>query len=83
MLVVRMSMTRVEQHKMIHDLRGYQARMSRDDRAAFDVLLQRDKDDEDLDVPSLKKLEDLYARYAKRKSKEEIEARWKKMTGRA
>ena len=73
-------MTRVEQGKMIQDLRGFQARMSREDSAIFDVLSKRDKDDEDLDVPSIRKLEDLHVRYAKRKSKEDIEARWKKLT---
>ena len=74
-------MTRVEQQKMIQDLRGFQARMSREDSAIFDVLSKRDRDDEDLDAPSIRKLEDLHARYAKRKSKEDIEARWKKLTG--
>ncbi|MCI0706752.1 MAG: hypothetical protein L0Y80_04600 [Ignavibacteriae bacterium] len=74
-------MTRVEQHKMIQDLRGFQTKMSRDDKTEFDMLLKRDKDDEDLDTLSVRKLEELHARYAKRSSKEDIEAKWKKLTG--
>ena len=75
------AMTRIEQHKMILELRDCLSKMSREDLREVEMLLKRDKDDEELDVLSVKKLEELHARYAQRKSKKDIEERWKKMTG--
>ena len=55
-------MTRPEQQKMIQELRYYSRSMSRDDLGAFEMLLKRDRDDEDLDRLSEKKLTELHER---------------------
>jgi hypothetical protein len=60
-------MTRAEQHKMITELRDYEVRMSRDDEDAFAMLVQRDKDDEDLDRIAERTLISLYTRYVEQR----------------
>ena len=62
-------MTRAEQHKMITELRDYEARMSRDDEEAFAMIVRRDKDDEDLDRIAERTLLDLYGRYVERRGR--------------
>lgn len=51
------------------------------DWRAFEMLLKRDKDDEDLDAASIRTLQELYARYVVRKKKDDVEEIWKKLTG--
>jgi hypothetical protein len=75
-------MTRSDQHKLIQELKYHVSKMSREDLGRFEMMLKRDKDDEDLDVLSVRDLEMLYGRYIKKKSKQDIEEVWKKMTGR-
>jgi hypothetical protein len=60
-------MTRAEQHKMITELRDYEARMSRDEEDAFGMLVRRDKDDEDLDRVAERTLMNLYTRYVEQR----------------
>jgi hypothetical protein len=74
-------MTRIEQHKMIQELRDCVSRMNRDEQYQVEMMLKKDKDDEDLDALSLKKMEELYAKYVKKKSKQQAEEAWKKLTG--
>lgn len=62
-------MTRAEQHKMITELRDYEARMSRDDEETFAMIVRRDKDDEDLDRIAERTLLDLYGRYVERRGR--------------
>jgi hypothetical protein len=73
-------MTRSEQQKIIQDLRYYARSMSREDLETFEMLSKRDRDDEDLDRLSEKELLELHERYVQRKTKKEIEERWKKLT---
>ena len=56
-------MTRVEQHKMIETLREYEHKIRGRDRDEFDMMRKRDRDDEELDDLSRKRLIDLYNRY--------------------
>ena len=56
-------MTHAEQHKTIVELADKARRMKRDDQEDFDMFVKRDKDDEDLDVVSQKKLIRLYEKY--------------------
>lgn len=56
-------MTSVEQHKLIRELRDHTARMTRAEEEMFDMFRKRDKDDEDLDTLSKKKLKELYEKY--------------------
>lgn len=60
-------MTRAEQHKMITELREYEARMSRDDEEAFAMIVRRDKDDEDLDRVAERTLLNIYDRYVEQR----------------
>jgi hypothetical protein len=74
-------MKRDQQHKKILRLRESEKRMSSEDKEAFAMLLKRDRDDEDLDSIALQQLNQLFERYVAKKSKDEMEARWKKLTG--
>lgn len=74
-------MTRIELHKMVQELRDFASKMKRDDLRQFEMLLKRDRDDEDLDSSAIGKLEQLYGTYAKHKSKSDAEEQWKKLTG--
>jgi hypothetical protein len=74
-------MTRDEQHRMVVSLLDHLSQMERNERSLFEMMAKRDRDDEDLDSISLHKLNQLYAKYIAKKSKEELEARWKKITG--
>lgn len=56
-------MTSVEQHKLVRELRDYTSRMTRAEEEMFDMFRKRDKDDEDLDTLSKKKLQELYEKY--------------------
>jgi hypothetical protein len=56
-------MTHSEQHAMILAVGEFAHKMGRRDYDAFEVMRQRDKDDEDLDFVARKKLEELYQTY--------------------
>ena len=60
-------MTHVEQHRMIEELEDHVRKMTRYEQEEFHMFVKRDKDDEDLDTLSQKRLMELYDRYAKRK----------------
>lgn len=60
-------MTHEEQHSMIVELMDYARKMKRDDQENFEMFVKRDKDDEDLDAISQRRLLQLYARYVERK----------------
>ncbi|MEX1138609.1 MAG: hypothetical protein WEB33_08715 [Bacteroidota bacterium] len=73
-------MTRSEQHKIVQDLKYYNGSMSGTDRYEFDMILKRDKDDEDLDARARQTLERLATLYLPKKSKKDVEDLWKKLT---
>ncbi|HUI64974.1 MAG TPA: hypothetical protein VL126_09025 [Bacteroidota bacterium] len=56
-------MTHEEQHKLIVELMDYSRKMKRYDQEDFAMFVKRDKDDEDLDSISQKKLTRLYEQY--------------------
>ncbi|MBF8248169.1 MAG: hypothetical protein HW374_969 [Bacteroidetes bacterium] len=74
-------MTRAAQHKMIQELRDNASKMNRDEQYHVEMMLKKDKDDEDLDALSIKKMEELHVKYVKNKSKQQAEEAWKKLTG--
>ena len=59
-------MTSIEQHKLVAELHDYENRMTREEQAMFVMFRKRDRDDEDLDELSRKKLKDLHEKYAVR-----------------
>lgn len=73
-------MTRDEQHRMVQSLSDHRIRMDGEDSVLFEMMVKRDRDDEDLDSISLHKLNQFYAKYVAKKSKEELEERWKRLT---
>jgi hypothetical protein len=60
-------MTHAEQHKMILELMDSARKMKRYDQEEFEMFVKRDKDDEDLDTVSQKRLLQLYDQYIVRK----------------
>lgn len=56
-------MTHIEQHKLVLELKGYAYKMKRYDLEEFGMFEKRDKDDEDLDESSRKRLLELYVLY--------------------
>lgn len=56
-------MTHAEQKALIRELRDYEGKMTREEREQFHMFVKRDKDDEDLDELSKKKLLTLYETY--------------------
>ncbi len=67
---------------MIATLRDHRSAMDRRDDAAFEMLEMRDRDDEELDALALQSLQQLYTKHVARHSRQELEERWKKLTGR-
>jgi hypothetical protein len=59
-------MTHAEQHKMIVELMDYARKMKRYDQEEFEMFVKRDKDDEDLDGMSQKRLKQLYHQYVQK-----------------
>ncbi len=56
-------MTHAEQHKLVVELRDHENKMTRAELEAFDMFRKRDKDDEDLDAISRRKLVELHNKY--------------------
>ena len=56
-------MTRIEQHKMVEALREYENTMRGRDLDDFEMFRKRDRDDEDLDEISRRRLLGLYEKY--------------------
>ena len=73
-------MKRDEQHRLVQSLRDFADRMGRDERSNFEMMLKRDRDDEDLDSLSLRRLHQLHEKYVGKKSKRDLEELWKKLT---
>lgn len=56
-------MTRVEQHRIIMSLADYAHTMRGKDLDEFEMMRKRDRDDEDLDEMSRRRLNELYTKY--------------------
>ena len=56
-------MTRVEQHKMIETLYDYQHNIRGRDLDEFEMMRKRDRDDEELDEMTRRRLLALYTQY--------------------
>jgi len=73
-------MTRAEQRKLIEELRLHTKKFSAAEASDFEMMVKRDKDDEDLDTLTRDRLLALHENHCPRRSKSEIEDRWKKIT---
>jgi len=76
-------MTSVEQRKMVQRLKQVTMKMSSGERQSFEMMVKRDRDDEELDFITMTKLKQLHEKYFPKNTKESIEDRWNKLTGKA
>jgi len=56
-------MTRIEQHKIIEALRDYEHRMRGRELEDFEMMRKRDRDDEELEEITRRRLSELYVKY--------------------
>lgn len=56
-------MTRTEQHKIIETLREYEHKLRGRDADDFEMMRKRDRDDEELDTLSVRRLMEMYQKY--------------------
>ena len=54
-----------DQQKYLDVLKKYERNFSPQDKYAYDIFVKRQKDDEDFDTVSMKKLKDLHDKYYK------------------
>jgi len=76
-------MTSVEQRKMVQRLKQVTMKMSSGERQSFEMMVKRDRDDEELDSITMTKLKQLHEKYFPKNTKESLEDRWNKLTGKA
>ena len=67
-----------DQKKYIETLLRYEKKFNQDDLKDFKMFVKRNKDDEDLDSISFKKLKDLYTKYYVNREKIDINDFFKK-----
>ncbi|MFN0157109.1 MAG: hypothetical protein ACKVRP_03440 [Bacteroidota bacterium] len=60
-------MTHADQHKLIIELMDFAHKMKGRDQEEFEMFVKRDKDDEDLDEMSKKKLQQMAEMYVVKK----------------
>jgi len=58
-------------------------KMSSGERQSFEMMVKRDRDDEELDSITMTKLKQLHEKYFPKNTKESLEDRWNKLTGKA
>lgn len=73
-------MTSVEQRKMIQKLKPVIIKMNADERRAFEMMVKRDCDDEELDSLTMTKLKQLHVKFFSKHSKQDLEDAWNKLT---
>ena len=71
-------MTLIEQHKIIEQLKSVCAQMNTHEQGEFEMLVKRDRDDEEFDSIARAKMEKLQLKYIPKRSKQELENLWKK-----
>ncbi|MCL5267875.1 MAG: hypothetical protein M1469_07220 [Bacteroidetes bacterium] len=60
-------MTSAEQRKLLEGLKYKTSKMLSKDKYDYEMFLKRDKDDEDLDSLSMKRLKELFEKYTEKK----------------
>ena len=71
-------MTIIEQHKIVEQLKPHRQRMNPAEQGEFEMLVKRDRDDEELDALARAKLDQLQLKYLPKRSKEQLESLWQK-----
>lgn len=67
-----------DQQKIIDELKKYEKNFSSKEAEEFKMFIKRQKDDEDFDTLSYKRLKDLHAKYYKPADRSKLEALFKK-----
>ena len=67
-----------DQQKLLDVLKKYERNFSYEDKKTYDMFIKRQKDDEDLDTISMKKLKDLHDKYYKPADKSKLDNLFKK-----
>jgi hypothetical protein len=67
-----------DQQKYLDVLKKYERNFSPEDKYAYDIFVKRQKDDEDFDTVSMKKLKDLHDKYYKPVDKSKYDSFFKK-----
>lgn len=62
-------MTHAEQHELILELRDFVHKMNRREQEEFEMFAKRDKDDEDLDAISRRRLQHMHATFVVRRKR--------------
>ena len=71
-------MNREVANALIQELRDFEAKMQKDDLYDFQMLKKRDKDDEELDRLSRRRLEELHKKYVLKRIVKDIDEMIKK-----
>ncbi|MCX7983441.1 MAG: hypothetical protein N3A63_00855 [Bacteroidetes bacterium] len=72
-------MTFEQQKRMVRELERYRSKMTSDEKKLYDMMAKRQKDDEDFDELTCRKLEELHQKYYPKHSKEELLKAWDKL----
>lgn len=67
-----------EQNKLLDALKRYASGMTPPDKEEYRKMIQRQKDEEDFDSVTMKKLQELHKKYVTYKSKEDLDNLFKK-----
>jgi len=67
-----------DQQKYLDILKKYERNFSLEDKYIYDIFVKRNKDDEDFDTVSMKKLKDLHDKYYVPVDKSKFDALFKK-----
>ena len=70
-----------DQQKYLDLLKKYERNFSPEDKYVYDIFVKRNKDDEDFDTLSMKKLKDLHDKYYVPVDKSKFDALFKKKEG--
>ena len=72
-------MTSVEQRKMVQRLKQVMMKMNSSDRQSFEMMVKRDRDDEELDSLTMAKLKQLHEKFFPKNTKQALEDKWNLM----
>jgi len=72
-------MTFEDQKRMVQELTRCMSKMNAEEKRAFDMMVKRQKDDEDFDELTRQQLTKLYEKYFPKHSKEELEKAWDRL----
>ena len=67
-----------DQQKFLDILKKYERNFSPEDKYVFDIFVKRNKDEEDFDTVSMKKLKELHDKYYVQVDKSKFDAFFKK-----